>query len=85
MERLRAKDAQAGIEYRPRTDAQKAEIADVRSLYESKLAQAELTHRSRVARLAEPESLRAAEAEYVLERQRLIEERDRKVEQIRSK
>ena len=37
MERLKKKDADAGVESRPLTDAQKAAIAEARNFYESKL------------------------------------------------
>lgn len=84
MERLRKKDAEAGVEHRPLTDAQKAAIAEVRSQYEAKLADLEIRHQP-VARAAmfDPNSTAELEAEYHRERRRLIEERDRKIETIR--
>jgi hypothetical protein len=39
MERLRKKDAEEGITTRPMTDQQKSAIAEVRSLYDSKIAE----------------------------------------------
>ena len=56
MERLRKGDADAGIERRPVTDAQKAAIAEIRNFYEAKLAEVEVLHTSRVRR---PSSARA--------------------------
>jgi len=38
MERLKKKDAEAGVVEQKLTDAQKAAIADARNFYESKLA-----------------------------------------------
>ena len=38
MERLRKKDREAGVEERPVSDEQKAQLAEVRKLYEAKLA-----------------------------------------------
>ena len=48
MERLRQKDAQDGVDHQPRTDEQKAAIAEVRSFYDAKIAQAEVLYRSAV-------------------------------------
>jgi hypothetical protein len=84
MERLRQKDAQAGVEQRPRTEAQKAAIAEVRSLYEAKLAQAEVMYRSHVVRASDAAVQQAIDAEYYRERQHLTEERDGKIEKIRN-
>ena len=39
MERLQKKDADAGIETRPLTDAQKAQIADIRQIATAKIAE----------------------------------------------
>jgi hypothetical protein len=83
MERLRHKDAEKGIEEKPRTDAQKAEIAEVGTLYASRLAQEELMHQSRIVGLSDPSARQALDDEYYRERQRLIAERDRKIERIR--
>ena len=41
MERLRKKDAEEGVTTRPMTDLQKGAIAEVRSLYDSKIAEQE--------------------------------------------
>jgi len=83
MERLRRKDVEQGIEHRPLTDAQKAEIAEVRSRYEAKLAQEEVMHASTLAKVREPEAREALEREYRRTRERLMAERDAKVDRIR--
>ena len=44
MARLRKKDAEAGEAETPLSDAQKAAIAEARSLYAAKKAQAEIMH-----------------------------------------
>ena len=46
MERLRKKDAEEGVSVRPITDEQKAAIAEVRSLYDSKIAEQEILQQS---------------------------------------
>jgi hypothetical protein len=83
MERLRKKDADEGVERRQPTDQQKAAIAEVRSVFEARLAQEEVMHKSAVAKVFDPEPLAALEAEYRRARERLISERDAKIERIR--
>ena len=52
MERLRAKDREAGIEEeRPLTDAQKGEIARLRQEAQAKLAELEILHKKALAGL----------------------------------
>ena len=46
MARLAKKDADAGIESKPVTDAQKAAIAEVRNFSEAKIAELEVLHQS---------------------------------------
>ena len=85
MARLKKKDAEEGVEHRPLTDAQKATIADVRSQYKAKLADLEIRHQP-VARAGQVDPAAVAELEEQdrRERQRLVEERDRKIEKIRA-
>ncbi|HSL24197.1 MAG TPA: hypothetical protein VK886_21865 [Vicinamibacterales bacterium] len=85
MERLLKKDAEQGIVERPLTDAQKAEIAEVRNLYEAKIAQAEVMHQSALAKAVDPQAWQEAEENYRRERERLTSERERKVEEIRAR
>ncbi len=84
MERLRKKDAEAGFDARPLTDEQKAAIAEVRRFYEAQLAQREVMHRSALAKLNDPDQIDDLREEYHHDRERLISERDRKIERIRS-
>ena|SRR5215471_14619350 len=84
MERLRQKDAQEGVERRPLTDEQKAAIAEVRNFYEARLAQDEVLHKSTLAKTHDPEARTVLQDEYARERQRLIGERDKKIERIRN-
>jgi hypothetical protein len=83
MERLRRSDAEAGIQSRPLTDAQKAAIAEIRNFYEAKLAEQEVLHQSTLRRTADPAAREALDAEYRRERERLASERDAKIEKIR--
>lgn len=84
MERLRRKDEEAGITSRPLTDAEKASIAEVRSFYEAKIAEQQVMHESRMKRVADPGERDLADAEWRAERERLVAERDRKIEKIRT-
>jgi len=83
MERLKQKDAEAGIERKPVTDAQKAAIAEIRNFYEAKLAEIEVLHQGQVRNSVDPDALATAEQEYHRERERLTSERDAKIEKAR--
>jgi len=83
MERLRKKDAEAGIEQKPLTDDQKTEIAEVRRVYEAKLAQLEVLHQSSLRKTLDPEEREKLEEDYRREREKINGERDEKIEKIR--
>jgi hypothetical protein len=83
MERLRKKDADAGIEQTPLTDAQRAAIAEIRNFYEAKLAEIEVLHQGRMRASVDPQERETAEQEYRRERERLGSERDSKIEKAR--
>ncbi|HVZ22568.1 MAG TPA: hypothetical protein VG871_15955 [Vicinamibacterales bacterium] len=83
MERLRKQDADAGVERQPVTDAQKAAVAEIRSLYESRLAEIDVMHQSRMRASVDPDARAALEQEFRRERERLTTERDAKVEKAR--
>ena len=85
MERLRKKDAEAGVTTRPLTDEEKAAIAEVRSLYDSKIAEQEILQQSAMKHLlsADPAEIEEVGRRFRRERERLASERDAKVEKIR--
>ena len=83
MERFAKKDADAGIERQPLTDEQKAEIADIRSRYQAKIAELEILHRGNTAGMMDPVTREEADANYRQERGRLERERDSRVESAR--
>jgi hypothetical protein len=83
MERLRQKDLDAGIQSTPVTDAQKAAIAEVRNLYEAKLAEQDVLHQSALRTTADPEARAVLDAQYRRDRERLVSERDNKIDKIR--
>lgn len=85
MARLQKKDKEEGVVDRPLTDAQRSAIAEARKVGEARLAEREIMHRSEVARAAaDPAALEKVEAEYRRDRERIIYDRDKKIETIRS-
>ena len=84
MERLRKQDADAGVERRPVTDAQRAAIAEIRNFYEAKLAELDVMHQSKMRASVDPEARAALEQDFRRERERLTTERDAKVEKART-
>ena len=83
LERLRQKDADAGVASQPLTDQQKTAIAEVRNFYEAKLAEIEVLHRSTLRATVDPGERDGLEADYRRERERLTSERDRKIDKLR--
>jgi len=83
MERLRKRDEDAGLEHRPLTDTQKAAIAEVRSFYQAKIAGQDVLKQSRLRKTFDPGERDTIEAEFRSDRERLVAERDAKIEKIR--
>ena len=84
MERLRKKDEDAGVSAQALTAAQREAIAEARRVAESKVAEAQIMHRSRALALGDPGERAAAEEALRRDIQRIREDCDRKVEKIRS-
>ena len=85
MERLQKKDAEDGITAHPMSDQQKAAIAEVRSLYGSKIAEQDILQQSAMnnALGADPAEIEEIGRRFRREREHLASERDAKVERIR--
>jgi hypothetical protein len=85
MERLKKKDAEAGVTVRPKTDEQRAAIADVRSLYDSRIAEQEILQQSATRNMsaADPSEQDEVARRFRRELERLAAERDAKVEALR--
>jgi hypothetical protein len=83
MERLAKNDADAGIEAKPVTDAQKAAIAEARNFYDAKVAELEVLHQSKVNATFDPAERETLDQQYRREREHLITERDNKVARLR--
>jgi hypothetical protein len=83
MERLQKKDADAGIEARHLTDEQKAAIAEARNFYDSKIAEQEVLHQSRMRGSVDYTERETLEQAYRRDRERLSSERDAKIDRLR--
>jgi hypothetical protein len=84
MERFKKKDADAGVERKSLTDAQKASIADIRTFYQAKLAELEILHRGKLRTIFDPAERESREDEYRRDRERLSNEREAKLEKARA-
>jgi len=83
MERFKKSDADAGVVRQPPTDAQKAEIAEVRSLYQAKIAELEILHQGRMRKTLDPAEQATLAEEHRRENERLASQREDKIEKIR--
>ena len=83
MERLAKKDADAGIESKPLTGAQKAAIAEARNFYEAKIAELEVLHQSKINGTFDPAERETLDQQYRREREHLTTARDNKIAKLR--
>ncbi len=83
MERLKKKDREAGVEERAVTPERKAAMADVRKVYEAKLAEREILYHSALRKTSDPAARETLELEYRRDREQIAGQRDRKIEEIR--
>jgi hypothetical protein len=83
MERLRQKDREAGVEERPLTDEQKAAIAEARRIYQARMAEREILHQDALQKAQSREEVEKLESELARDRDRLANDRDRKIAEIK--
>ena len=83
MERLRKKDAEAGITETPLTDAQRASIAEARSVYDARVAERRIMHSSAVVKTVDPEERQALDDAFRRDLERFESDRDSKIRKIR--
>ena len=83
MERLKKKDADAGVEAVSLTHEQKAAIAEARNFYDSKIAEQEVLHQSKLRSTFDPTEREQLQLEYRRDRERLTSDRDTKIEKLR--
>ncbi len=85
LERLQREDREAGVEQQTLSEEQRSRIAELRRVYEAKLAEREILHHAALRKTGgEPEAVEQLEQEYRRDRERITSERDRKIEGIRS-
>jgi hypothetical protein len=84
MEKLKKKDAEAGVEEQVLTDAQRSAIADARNLHDSRVAERRIMHSSTMLPVLDPAERDAREAEFRRDLERFASERDAKIRKIRS-
>ncbi len=85
MERLRRKDREEGVVERPLTDDQKAAIAEVRKVYEAKVADREILHRDALHKAQSHEEVTRLNEELTQDCGRFARDRDRKIAEIRER
>ena len=83
MERLRRKDAEAGVEERAMSEEQKAEIAEIKRVYSAKQAEVEILHKSKLMSTFDPEERAALEQGHRRDLERLRDEQERKLQKVR--
>jgi hypothetical protein len=83
MARLRNKDVEDGSAEAPLSDAQKAEIAEVRQMYAARRAQAEIMHQTSLASAFDVEGLTRVQEEFRRDIDRMGRELEEKVAAIR--
>ena len=82
MERLRQKD-EASRDDRPLTDEQKAAIAEAREWYKAKVAECEILHQAALRKARSHEEIERLNKNLRSDNERLANDRDRKIAQIR--
>ena len=82
MERLKKKDEEAGVVEQKLTDAQKAAIAEARSIYEARVAERQILHRQKQLTTYDPQEIATVEEEYRRDMDRFANDRDAKIRKI---
>jgi len=83
MERLRKKDAEAGVAEQALTDEQRAAIAEARSICEAKIAERRIMHASAVAGVFDPAERAERDVELRRDIGRFESDRDSRIAKIR--
>jgi hypothetical protein len=86
LERLKRQDREQGVEEKPLSDEQRERIAELRKIYEARLAEREILHESslrKAAQAQDAEAFERLEEEYRRDRERIGSERDRKIDEAR--
>jgi hypothetical protein len=84
MEKLRKKDAEAGVEEQVLTEDQRQAIAEARSLHDARVAERRIMHQSAVLGIFDPAEREERDLEFRRDLERFASERDAKILRIRS-
>lgn len=83
MERLRKKDADAGIEQTTLTEEQRAAIAEARSVCEARVAERRIMHQSQTAGIFDPQELELHREHLLRDLGQFENDRDARIRKIR--
>ena len=83
MERLKKKDAEAGVHEQTLTDEQRAQIAEAKSVYEARVAERRIMFQSQTASVFDPAELEVRREELRRDLAQFESDRDAKVRKIR--
>jgi hypothetical protein len=83
MERLKKKDADAGVQEQTLTDEQRAQIAEARSVYEARVAERRIMFQSQTAAVFDPAELELRRDELRRDLAQFESDRDARVRKIR--
>jgi endonuclease III-like uncharacterized protein len=83
MERLRKKDQDEGVTVVPLTEAQRAQIAEIRNFYEAKIAELKVLHESTMRRSVDVAERETLDQQHRRELEHLTSARDAKLEKVR--
>lgn len=83
LERLKKKDAEAGVQEQALTDEQRAAIAEARSVYEARVAERRIMHQSQTVSVFDPAELEQRRDELRRDLAQFESDRDAKIRKIR--
>ena len=83
MERLKKKDAEAGVAEHTLTDEQRAQIAEARSIHEARVAERRIMFQSQTAAVFDPAELEVRRDELRRDLAQFESDRDAKIRKIR--
>ena len=83
MERLRKKDAEAGITETPLTDQQRTDIAEARRVFEARVAERKIMHQTAMRATLDPAERQTLEDALRRDLERFESDRESKIRKIR--
>ncbi len=84
MERLRQKDAEAGVTEKTLTGEQRTAIAEARNVYEARVAERKILHQSAILSIFDPAERQAVDDALRRDLERFESDRDSKIRKIRN-